>query len=175
MEPDELVRHIALKDQCTDFTTEIYPHYKDLYPGGVKEMPALDPELSEEARAVKIRWFEKVLERLLKLQSRIASSATTSPTSNVQPPISGNVHCATSSFTPSTFLLTSPQQQPMLLVPCPGTGIAAAADACVTASLRLHLNFTAAWADRAHTASSDYCESCQKLDHSECPTDGTVF
>ena len=35
--------------------TEIYPHYKDLYPGGVKEMTALDPELSEEAQAVKNR------------------------------------------------------------------------------------------------------------------------
>ena len=46
-----------------------------------------DRELSEEAWAVKIRWFEKVLARLLKLQSRIASSAT----SNVQPPMSGNV------------------------------------------------------------------------------------
>ena len=30
-----------------------YPHYKDMYPGGVKEMTALDLELSEEARAVK--------------------------------------------------------------------------------------------------------------------------
>ena len=87
MEPDELERYIALKDRCTDIANEIYPHYKDLYPGGVKEMTALDPELSDEARAVKIRWFEKVLERLLKLQSRIASSAT----SNVQPPVSGNV------------------------------------------------------------------------------------
>ena len=38
-----------------------------MYPGGVKEMTALDPELSEEARAVKTRWFEKILERLLKL------------------------------------------------------------------------------------------------------------
>ena len=62
-------------------------------------MTALDPELSDEARAVKIRWFEKVLERLLKLQSRIASSATKQCTaSNVR-------QCATSSFTPSTFLL----------------------------------------------------------------------
>ena len=87
MEPDELEWYIALKDLCTDIATEIYPHYKDLYPAGVKEMTALNPELSEEARAVKIRWFEKVLERLLKLQSRIASSAT----SNVQPPMSGNV------------------------------------------------------------------------------------
>ena len=99
MEPDELERYIALKDRCTDIANEIYPHYKDLYPGGVKEMTALDPELSDEARAVKIRWFEKVLERLLKLQSRIASSATKQCTaSNVR-------QCATSSFTPSTFLL----------------------------------------------------------------------
>ena len=47
MEPDELKRYIVLKDHCTDITTEIHPHYKDLYPGGVKEIFALDPELSE--------------------------------------------------------------------------------------------------------------------------------
>ena len=51
MEPDELERYMALKDRCTDIATEIYPHFKDMYPGGVKEMTALDPELSEEARA----------------------------------------------------------------------------------------------------------------------------
>ena len=39
----------------TDIATEIYPHYKDIYPYGVKKMTALDPELSEEAQAVKIR------------------------------------------------------------------------------------------------------------------------
>ena len=50
-------------------------------------MTALDPELSEEAQAVKIRWFEKELERLSKLQSHNASSAT----SNVQPRVLGNV------------------------------------------------------------------------------------
>ena len=49
MEPDELQQYIALKDQCTDIATEIYPHCKDLSPGGVKEMTALDPEHSEEA------------------------------------------------------------------------------------------------------------------------------
>ena len=29
--------------------SEIYPHYKDMYPGGVKKMTAIDLELSEEA------------------------------------------------------------------------------------------------------------------------------
>ena len=51
MEPDELELYIALKDLCTDIAAEIYPHYKGLYPAGVKEMTALDPELSESARA----------------------------------------------------------------------------------------------------------------------------
>ena len=83
---------VALKDRCTDIASEVYPHYKDTYPGGVREMTALDLELSEETRAVKIRWFENTLERLLKLQSRIASSAFR--------------QCAVSSFTPSTFLLS---------------------------------------------------------------------
>ena len=41
MEPDELERYMALKDQCTDNATEIYPHYRNLYPGGVKEITAL--------------------------------------------------------------------------------------------------------------------------------------
>ena len=58
-----------------------------MYPGGEKEMTVLDRELSEEGQGVKIRWLEKILERLLKLQSHIASSAT----GNVQPPVSGNV------------------------------------------------------------------------------------
>ena len=56
MEPDGLEQYIALKDQCIDIATEIHPHYKDLYPGGVMEIFALDPELSEEAQAIKIRW-----------------------------------------------------------------------------------------------------------------------
>ena len=59
MEPDELERYISLKDRCTDIANEIYPHYKDLYPGGVKEMTALDPELSAAPLTVKIRWCMK--------------------------------------------------------------------------------------------------------------------
>ena len=35
MEPDKLALYIVLKDQHTDIANEIYPHYKDLYPGGV--------------------------------------------------------------------------------------------------------------------------------------------
>ena len=34
-----------------DFATEIDPHYKDMYPFGVKKMTALGPELSEEEQA----------------------------------------------------------------------------------------------------------------------------
>ena len=50
MAPDELVQYIALKDLYIDIATKIYPHYKDMYPGGVKDMTALNPELSEEAQ-----------------------------------------------------------------------------------------------------------------------------
>ena len=109
MEPDELELYMALKDQCTDIATEIYPQCdkKDLYPGGVKEMSALDSELSEEALVVKIRWFEKVLERLLKLQSRNASSAT----SNVQPPVLGNVQPPVSHPQHSSSATTHAAQQ----------------------------------------------------------------
>ena len=53
MEPDELERYMAIKERCTDIANEIYPHYKSMYPGGVRKMTALDLELSEEARAVK--------------------------------------------------------------------------------------------------------------------------
>ena len=31
MEP-ELKLYMVLKDQCTDIASEIYPHYKDMYP-----------------------------------------------------------------------------------------------------------------------------------------------
>ena len=62
-------------------------------------MTALDPELSEEALAVKVRWFEKILERLLTLQSY-----------SVWPSFR---HCAVSNFMPSTFLL-SKLERPML-------------------------------------------------------------
>ena len=79
---------MVLKDQSTDITTdsEICPHYidKGMYPCGVKEMTALDPKLFEEAQPVRIRWFQKILKRLLKLQALFASSAT----GNVQPPVS---------------------------------------------------------------------------------------
>ena len=56
-------------------------------PGGVKEMTALDPELSAAPLAAKRKWCKKHRERLLKLQSRIASSAT----GTVQRPVSGHV------------------------------------------------------------------------------------
>ena len=69
-------------------------------------MTAPYPELSEEAQAVKIRWFEKVLERLLKLQSRIASSAT----SNVQPPMTGNVQPPVSHLQHSSSATTHAEQ-----------------------------------------------------------------
>ena len=55
-------------------------------------MTALDLELSEETRAVKIRWFENILERLLKLQSRIALSASGPVSGNMQPPVSHPQH-----------------------------------------------------------------------------------
>ena len=84
MEPDKLEQYIVLKDQCQ--TSRL----KSIFT--VKEMTAFDLELSEEARSVKIRWFEKILERLLKLQSR-----------SVWPSIR---QCAVSNFTPSTFLLS---------------------------------------------------------------------
>ena len=87
MEPDELERYLERKEQCIDIATEIFPHYKDMYPCGVKEMTALDQELSAAPLTVKIRWCVKKIEGLLKLQSRITSSAT----GNVQPPVSGNV------------------------------------------------------------------------------------
>ena len=41
MGSDKLEQFMVLKDQCTDIVTEIYPHYKDMYPCGVKEMTAL--------------------------------------------------------------------------------------------------------------------------------------
>ena len=30
MEPDELERYMAMKNQCTDIASKIYPHYKDV-------------------------------------------------------------------------------------------------------------------------------------------------
>ena len=92
MEPDELKLYMAMKDQCTDIASEIYLHYEDMYPCGVRKMTALDLELSKEAQAVKIRWFEKILEILLKLQSRIASSASGPVSGNVQSPVSHPQH-----------------------------------------------------------------------------------
>ena len=90
MEPDELEQYMALREQCTDITTarvdwNLSSPQEHMYPCGVKEIIALNQELSEKAGAVKIRCFKKTLKRLLKLQSRIAA------TGNVQPPVSGNV------------------------------------------------------------------------------------
>ena len=94
MGPDELEQYMALKDQCTDIASEIYPHCKDTYPCGVRKSTALDLELSEEARAVKtrLRWFENIFERLLKLQTRIASSASGPVSGNLQSPGSRPQH-----------------------------------------------------------------------------------
>ena len=87
MEPGELELYLELKKRCIDIAKEIYPHHDKMYPCGVKESTALDPELSEQPRAVKIKCFEKTLERLLKFRSRIASSVTF----DVKPKVSGNV------------------------------------------------------------------------------------
>ena len=62
MEPDKLEVCVALKEQCKHIVTESYPHYKEMYPCGVKEMTVLYPELSEEALAVKIRQFKEILQ-----------------------------------------------------------------------------------------------------------------
>ena len=88
MESDELEQ--ALREQCTNITTacvnwNLSLLQEHMYHCGVKEIIALNQELSEKAGAVKIRCFKKTLKRLLKLQSRIAA------TGNVQPPVSGNV------------------------------------------------------------------------------------
>ena len=69
-------RYLIRKERCTDITTKIFPHCKDMYSRGVKEMTALDSELSAAPLTVKTRWCVKNIEGLLKLQSRIASSAT---------------------------------------------------------------------------------------------------
>ena len=55
-------------------------------------MTALYPELSEEALAVKIKWFKKILEILLKLQSHIAYLETGPVSGNVLSPVSHPQH-----------------------------------------------------------------------------------
>ena len=44
-----------LMEQHKDITTEIHPHYKDLFPDGAKDMTAFYAEISNAQRALKIR------------------------------------------------------------------------------------------------------------------------
>ena len=83
-------------------------------------MTALDQELSAAPLTVKIRWCVKKIEGLLKLQSRITSSAT----GNLQPPVSGNVqppvlHPEHSSSATAHALLPISPMQPVSMQPVP--------------------------------------------------------
>ena len=75
-EQDHYARYSQLVAQCRDVATEIHPHYRELFPGGVNEMTALDPDLSAAPLTVKMGFRERKLGTLRKLQQKISSSDT---------------------------------------------------------------------------------------------------
>ena len=76
-EQSELRRYLHLTKACRDIATKIHPHYEKMYPPGVGQMTALDPELSNELLAMKIEFCELHLETLWELQSRISATGAT--------------------------------------------------------------------------------------------------
>ena len=53
-EQSEHRRYLHLTKACRDIVTKIHPHYEKMYPAGVGQMTALDPELSNAPLAMKI-------------------------------------------------------------------------------------------------------------------------
>ena len=53
-EQAELRHYLHLTKACRDIATAIHPHYEKMYPCGVCQMTALDPELSNAPLAMKI-------------------------------------------------------------------------------------------------------------------------
>ena len=45
MKQDHDARYLQLVAQCRDITTEIHSHYREMFPAGVMEMAALNPDL----------------------------------------------------------------------------------------------------------------------------------
>ena len=76
-EQSELRRYLHLTKACRDIATKIHPYYEKMYPGGVGQMTALDPELSNAPLAMKIEFCELHLETLRELQSRVSATGTT--------------------------------------------------------------------------------------------------
>ena len=76
-EQSELRRYLHLTKACRDIATKIHPYYEKMYPGGVGQMTALDPELSNAPLAMKIEFCELHLETLRELQSRVSATGAT--------------------------------------------------------------------------------------------------
>ena len=55
-EQSELRRYLLLTRACREIEAKIHPYYEKMYPGGVGEMTALDPELSNAPLAMKIEF-----------------------------------------------------------------------------------------------------------------------
>ena len=76
-EQSELRRYLLLTRACREIAAKIHPYYEKMYPGGVGEMTALDPELSNAPLAMKIEFSELHLETLRELQSRVSATGAT--------------------------------------------------------------------------------------------------
>ena len=76
-EQSELRRYLHLTKACRDIATKIHPYYEKMYPGGVGQMTALDPELSNAPLAMKIEFCELHLETLRELQRHVSATGAT--------------------------------------------------------------------------------------------------
>ena len=76
-EQSELRRYLLLTRACREIAAKIHPYYEKMYPCGVGEMTALDPELSNAPLAMKIEFCELHLEHLRELQSRVPATGAT--------------------------------------------------------------------------------------------------
>ena len=56
-EQSELRRYLHLTKASRDIETKIHPYYEKMYPTGVGQMTALDPELSNAPLAMKIEFY----------------------------------------------------------------------------------------------------------------------
>ena len=58
----ELRHYLHLIKASRDIVTKIHPHYEMMYPAGVCQMTALDPELSNAPLAMKIEFCDRILQ-----------------------------------------------------------------------------------------------------------------
>ena len=118
----ELRRYLYLTKECRDIATTIHPHYEKMYPDGVCQMTALDPELSKAPLAIKIEFAALNLETLRELQSRVSETASSSAPSTANTNLRRHQPAGRPPRSSSAMADPAPPFPPMPPIPQPPAG-----------------------------------------------------